>query len=62
MTKLHSLSVMIAEVERELRLRRAVYPRMVTRGKYRMGEAEELIRIMESVLATLQRQLERGKS
>lgn len=50
----HSLSQMIAEVEREIRMRRQVYPGLVTRKRYRHSEAMELIAIMESVLQTLQ--------
>jgi hypothetical protein len=49
----HSLRVQIQEIEREIRMRREVYPRQVSRGKYRRSEAEELIAIMESVRATL---------
>jgi len=54
----HSLRVQIQEVEREIRMWREVYPRMVFKNKYRKSEAEELIAIMESVLQTLQQQQE----
>jgi len=50
----HSLRVQIEEVEREIRMRRDVYPRQVSRKRMRHGEAEERIAMMESVLATLQ--------
>ena len=50
----HSLRVMIQEVEREIRMRRQVYPRLIFKGEMRNGEAVELIEMMESVLATLQ--------
>lgn len=53
MTTKHPLRVQIQEVERELRMRRQVYPRACSRGKMRSGEAAELISRMESVLATL---------
>jgi hypothetical protein len=49
----HPLRVQIQEVERELRMRRQVYPRACARGKMRHGEASELISRMESVLTTL---------
>jgi len=52
-TASHSLRVQIEEVEREIRMRRGVYPRQVAKGKLRQGEADELIRRMESVLGTL---------
>jgi hypothetical protein len=50
----HSLRMQIMEVQREIRKRREVYPHQVHIGKLRMSEAAELIRIMESVLQTLQ--------
>ena len=50
----HSLRVMIQEVEREIKMRRQVYPRQIARGTMRNGEAVELIEMMESVLETLQ--------
>lgn len=49
----HSLNVQIKEVEREIRKRREVYPRLVAQEKLRRSEAAELIAIMESVLQTL---------
>ena len=49
----HSLAVQIAEVEREIRKRTQVYPRQVAQDKMRQREADELIRIMQSVLQSL---------
>lgn len=49
-----SLTAQIAEVEREIALRRNVYPRLVRQGKMREGEADERMRIMGCVLETLQ--------
>lgn len=54
MTWHHSLNVQIAEVEREIRKRTQVYPRMIAQNKLRENEARELIAIMRSVLRTLQ--------
>ena len=48
------ISQQINEVERELSLRRSVYPGLVTRGKMRQSEADEHLARMEAVLATLQ--------
>jgi hypothetical protein len=53
MADTHPLRIQIEEVEREIRMRRSVYPRQVAKGKLRQGEADELIKRMESVLATL---------
>ena len=50
----HSLRMQIQEVEREIRMRRQVYPRQIALGNMRNGEAVELIETMESVLETLQ--------
>lgn len=44
----------IAAVERELEMRRRVYPRWVANGKMKQGTADEEIRRMEAVLATLE--------
>lgn len=51
--KPRSLQAQIAEVQREIRMRRDVYPGLVARRKMREGEAEEKILIMQNVLATL---------
>ena len=56
----HSIAIQIQEVEREIRMRREVYPRRVHRHTMRQGEADEHIARMESVLQTLQ-QLQRKK-
>jgi hypothetical protein len=50
---MHSLSVQIDEVEREISMRRYVYQKQVARKAMRQGEADEKIKRMESVLATL---------
>jgi hypothetical protein len=50
---MHSLSVQIDEVEREISMRRYVYAKQVARKAMRQGEADEKIKRMESVLATL---------
>lgn len=47
------LSQQIACAERELKLRRSVYPGLCARGKMREGEAQYEISAMENVLATL---------
>jgi hypothetical protein len=49
----HPLRIQIQEVERELRMRRDVYPRLQHKGKMRAGEVAEHISRMESVLQTL---------
>lgn len=46
----------IACVEREIAMRRRVYPRWVESGKLKQGEADEEIRRMEAVLETLREQ------
>lgn len=47
------LSDQIACVEREIGMRRAVYPHQAARGNTRQSTADERIRRMEAVLATL---------
>lgn len=44
----------IAEVQRELGSRRVVYPRMVSQGKMKQGEAELCLDRMTAVLKTLE--------
>ena len=56
---MHPLSMMIEEVERELRMRSQVYPGLVARKRMRQSEAIEHTERMKSVLATLQ-QLQDG--
>jgi len=55
-----SLAAQIAEVEREIAMRRRVYAGQVARGKMRQAEADMHIGRMEDVLATL-KLLQRGK-
>lgn len=43
----------IEEVERELAMRRQVYPGLTGRGKLRQRDADEHMRRMEAVLGTL---------
>jgi len=42
---------MVACVERELRLRRQVYPRLVGQGRMEPAQAEHEIRAMQAVIA-----------
>lgn len=48
------LTMQIACIERELRMRRRVYPRWVEAGRITQAKAEWEIDAMEGVLATLQ--------
>lgn len=48
-----SIDSQIAEVEREIRMRKQVYPRRVAMRKMRQGEADLLIKHMEAVYDTL---------
>lgn len=52
-TRAPSLNQQIEEVLREIRLREQVYPRWVSTRKIRQGEADEHLRRMRGVLATL---------
>lgn len=52
-----SIEAQISEVEREIAMRKDVYPRLVQRRKMREGEAAEHLLLMECVHATLQRLL-----
>lgn len=56
-TPRRSLEAQIAEVEREIALRKNVYPGLVFRRKMREAEAAEHLLLMECVLLTLQRVL-----
>lgn len=49
----HTLDEQIAEVGREIGLRKNVYPGFVARGKLEQSEADDHIAKMESVYATL---------
>lgn len=51
-----SIDAQIEEVERELRLRREVYPRQVANGRMRQSIAEYHIGRMMAVLDTLKKQ------
>ncbi len=53
MTRKIPIEQQISEVQRELALRRNVYPGFVARGKMRQGEADEHIARLEAVLTTL---------
>lgn len=50
-----SLQEQVAEVERELRLRRNVYPSMISRGNLKESDARRRIEHLEAVLVTLKR-------
>jgi len=49
-----SLSQQIEEVKRELAYRGNVYPRLVSSGKLRKGEADYHVERMQAVLKTLE--------
>jgi hypothetical protein len=44
---------MVMEVERELALRRRVYPRLIATGRMKLQQAERQITVMEAVLEEL---------
>lgn len=48
-----SLGQQIAELRREIGLRAAVYPGLVTRGKMRRAEADYHLAVMQAALRTL---------
>lgn len=48
-----SIDQQVAEVQREIALRRKVYPDLVRAGKLRQGEADLCLNRMEAVLNTL---------
>lgn len=50
-----SLGAQIAEVERELAMRKAVYPRWVAAGRIKQDAADSRTITMEAVLATLKK-------
>lgn len=52
--KARTLIAQIAEVKREIQMRRKVYPGLVNRRRMNQGEMDELINLMENVLATLE--------
>jgi hypothetical protein len=51
----HSIDEQIAEVRRELRMRRHVYPRFVEDRRITQAQADERIALLVSVLETLNR-------
>lgn len=51
----------VACVERELRMRRRVYPRWVEAGRMTQAKADAEIRTMEAVLATVTAERDRGR-
>lgn len=53
MAKRYSLKSQIAEVEREIAMRRKVYPSRVAARVMSQGEADLQLGLMESVLETL---------
>lgn len=50
-----TLADQIRCVRRELGKRKGAYPRFVANGTMKQGEADEQIRLMEAVLATLEK-------
>lgn len=50
-----NISMQISAVEREIAMRRGVYPKLVAQGKMKQSQAEIQIVAMEAVLATLKR-------
>lgn len=50
-----SLATQLAEVEREIALRRRVYPRFIKNGQLSPAAADRQIAIMEAVAHTLRR-------
>lgn len=49
-----SLHEQIAEIRRELAMRRTVYPRRVAARRMSIAQSRQQITVMEAVLATLQ--------
>lgn len=49
-----SIEQQISEIQREIGLRKNVYPGLVARGKMRQGEADEHMARIEAALTTLQ--------
>lgn len=49
------LTAQVQEVEREIKLRRRVYPRWIADGRLSQGAADRQIETMKAVLATLRR-------
>lgn len=49
-----SIEQQISEIQREIGLRKNVYPGLVARGRMRQGEADEHMARIEAALTTLQ--------
>lgn len=54
------LTEQLAELERELAIRRRVYPRWVADGQLRKDVAEYRIRVLEAAIETVKRQAGHG--
>jgi hypothetical protein len=48
-----SINRQIEEVERELKARSTLFPKMITQGKLKAGDATYLVESLEGVLKTL---------
>lgn len=55
-----SLDEQIAELERELRQRERVYPRLIASGQLTKLRAERQVLVMQAALATLRAARDRG--
>jgi hypothetical protein len=55
-----SLDQQIAEVEREIGLRRALYPRWINEKRMKPEKAQRCLETMEAVLATLKSRKEKS--
>lgn len=55
-----TLHEQIGSVEREIAMRKKVYPRWVSQGKITREKAEKEIGLMEAVLATLNAVIDKG--
>ena len=53
-----TLVEMLAEVEREIALRRRVYPRWVSQGKMKQHQADRKIATMQTLIMFLRRQID----
>lgn len=51
---------MLAEAKRELHLRRSVYPRRVSNGKMKQGQADRYIAVQEAIVALLEDLIAKG--
>jgi hypothetical protein len=55
-----SLREQLAEAERELQMRRVVYPSRVRAGKMRQYQADHYIRVQQAIIATLRAAVDQG--